>query len=158
MNTQRTGRGEGWVVAQMILLAAIGVAPQIDPLGRWGGVVGQMSRPLGGVVAFGGAALAALSVLQLGSNLTPFPRPVAGGQLVRTGAYALVRHPIYTGLILLAIGWSLLRGSSLALVLALGLIVFFDQKARREEQWLVDVYPEYKEYRAKVRKLIPWLY
>jgi protein-S-isoprenylcysteine O-methyltransferase Ste14 len=147
------------VLAQLILLAAIGLVPRRlgnlppwpDAFARWGSLLG------GGMLALGGV-LGAAAAVQLGSNLTPFPRPKEDATLVRRGAYGLTRHPIYTSLLLLAFGWSLLRANTPALVLALLLIFFFDQKARREEAWLLERFPDYAGYCRRVRKLIPWLY
>ncbi len=74
------------------------------------------------------------------------------------GPYAFVRHPIYGALILGTLGWSLMRGNLLGVLLAVILLVFFDFKSRREERWLVEAYGEYEAYRRRVRKLIPWIY
>jgi protein-S-isoprenylcysteine O-methyltransferase Ste14 len=69
-----------------------------------------------------------------------------------------VRHPIYTGLVLGALGWSFFRGSWLGLLLTAVLGVFFDRKAAREELWLEEAFPEYHSYKHRVRKLLPWVY
>jgi protein-S-isoprenylcysteine O-methyltransferase Ste14 len=66
------------------------------------------------------------------------------------GAYRLVRHPIYGGLLLLAIGWSVVL-SPIALVVTALLAVVLDMKARHEESMLADRYPEYEAYRRRVR-------
>ena len=68
------------------------------------------------------------------------------------GIYARARHPIYGGAILLAAGWSLLFATPLGGALTLVLLAFFELKARREEHWLVERYPEYEAYRARTRK------
>ena len=60
--------------------------------------------------------------------------------------------------ILGALGWSLLRGSLIGLALTVGLFLFFDRKARREESWLMEKFPDYAAYRTRVHKLIPWFY
>lgn len=62
---------------------------------------------------------------------------------MEAGAYSLVRHPIYSGLILAAFGWALLRGSPLGLIYGVVLLVFFDLKARREERWLAAKFAAY---------------
>jgi len=60
--------------------------------------------------------------LVLGKSLTPFPKPPAQAQLVRRGAYAMVRHPIYARLMALSLGstslWGSLPGAALALIQA----------------------------------------
>lgn len=146
-------RGEGWFALQMVLFAVILLAPRRPAVvfPRWVGVIGAVC-----VVA--AAVLGTWSMLALGRNLTPFPRPLAGGSLVTRGPYALVRHPIYSALILGTFGWSLVRGSLPGVLLAALLLVFFDLKARREERWLAEAYGEYDAYRRRVRKLIPWIY
>jgi len=47
----------------------------------------------------------------LGANLTAFPRPLETAQLVESGAYGLVRHPLYGALVLAGFGWALLTAS-----------------------------------------------
>ncbi|MDB5761464.1 MAG: isoprenylcysteine carboxylmethyltransferase family protein, partial [Herminiimonas sp.] len=91
-------------------------------------------------------------------SLTPFPRPLPGGELVTTGAYRLVRHPIYSAIIIGTLGFSLASENLLRLVLTGILFVFFDMKARREEQWLQVQYPAYAIYKSRVKKMIPWIY
>ena len=105
-----------------------------------------------------GAALAVAGVGSLGRNLSALPYPPDHGELVIRGAYRLVRHPIYGGLILGVLGWSLYLRSWLVLGYALALFVLFDFKSRREESWLIERYPEYAAYCRRTDKLIPWLY
>lgn len=147
-------RGEGWVIGQFVIGAAILAVSlftrTVPPL---------VLYILGAALMLLGACLAGAGLLYLGPNLSPFPRPREnGGALVTTGVYALVRHPIYSGIALGAIGWSLWWGSLPALALALLLVVWFDLKSRREERWLVAKYPGYEAYRARVKKLVPFIY
>ena len=104
-----------------------------------------------------GVVLAARGVADLGRAMTPLPRPRENAELVQTGAYALVRHPIYGGLILAAFGWALLKASLIAIALAALLVAFFLLKSSREERWLEQRYPEYQAYRARTRRFIPWI-
>ena len=89
--------------------------------------------------------------------MTPLPRPRDGAELVVTGAYALVRHPVYGGLILVAFGWAIARASIAAVLLAAVLATFFRLKSAREERWLETRYPDYAAYRARTRRFIPWV-
>jgi protein-S-isoprenylcysteine O-methyltransferase Ste14 len=150
-------RGEGWVAAQLVLLAAIALSALVG-LG-WSGSLEVVAVVVGIALMAVGGLLIVLGGVQLGSSLTPFPAPRTGGELSATGVYARARHPMYGGGILLALGWSILFASVVGLVLTALLAVFFELKARREEAWLVDHYPAYADYRRRTpRKLLPWVY
>jgi protein-S-isoprenylcysteine O-methyltransferase Ste14 len=149
-------RGEGWFLLQLVFFGAIAVSGFTGP--AWSGWPLAAGIALGGVLVFCGGILALRGVLDLRENLTPFPKPLDNAQLVETGAYRLVRHPIYGGLILGALGWGLVRAAPLALLGAVALAVFFDLKSRREEIWLSERYREYPAYRNRTRRLLPWIY
>jgi protein-S-isoprenylcysteine O-methyltransferase Ste14 len=150
-------RGEGWVVAQFVLLLAIALSALVG-LG-WPGSLEVPALVVGAALMAAGAALVIAGAVQLGPALTPFPVPRSGGELSAVGVYGGARHPMYGGGILLAAGWSIVFGSIVGGVLTLALAVFFDLKARREEAWLVEHYPSYAEYRRRTRrKFVPWLY
>ena len=102
------------------------------------------------------AGVALAGALALGRNLTPLPKPGDQAQLVRHGIFSMIRHPLYTSVMAGAIGWALLWQSWAALVAAAFLIPFFLAKARREERWLRDKFPEYADYKRQVRGFIPW--
>jgi protein-S-isoprenylcysteine O-methyltransferase Ste14 len=112
----------------------------------------------GGFLLLSGTLLAACAAFNLGRNLTPLPFPRENATLIISGAYRFVRHPIYSGLIFMAIGWGLWRHSWLTIGYALLLFIFFDIKSRLEERMLTERFPEYAEYRKRIRKLIPIVY
>lgn len=115
---------------------------------------------VGAATLFGaGLLLLAWGGLELGSSLSPFPRPVPRGRLMSAGPYRYARHPMYGGGVLFALGWALLFPSIIGVVLAVTLAVFLALKATREETWLSERYPGFDEYRRRVRrKLIPFVY
>jgi protein-S-isoprenylcysteine O-methyltransferase Ste14 len=149
-------RGEGWVVIQFVLLGLLALAGTAGPAWRdpWLGA----GRLAGAVLVGAGLVVAVLGLVGLRDSLAAVPRPVEGGRLVESGIYGLVRHPIYAGILSAAAGWGLVSASPAALFVALGLGVFFDAKARREEAWLLAAYPAYATYRRRVRKLVPFVY
>jgi protein-S-isoprenylcysteine O-methyltransferase Ste14 len=113
---------------------------------------------LGLVSVVAGLVLAALGVVSLGAAFTPLPRPRARARLRQGGIFAFVRHPVYGGAILVAVGWSL-AVAPVALVPTALLVVLFDLKAQREEAWLVARFPEYAAYQARTpRRFLPWLF
>ena len=144
-------RGEAWVAGQFVLLGAVVVGSFFG--GSWPWPV----RLFGGVLLFLGALFALAAARGLGPALTPLPRPSGKGELVVSGPYAVVRHPIYSGVAAGAAGFSVLVSSWWSLGASLLLLVFVHFKAVREEKWLVAHYPGYADYMARVpRRLIPW--
>jgi len=152
-----TDNGGWWVVAQFPLLLLAYLIPErtgheaASVALQWAGHAGLGLLALGLVLCFGGA-------LALGRWLTPFPRPLAKSELRTRGAYALVRHPLYSGILFMAFGWSLYSLSTAGVLFDLALLAFFDRKAAREELWLAEKFAGYAAYRRQVKKLIPWIY
>lgn len=148
-------RGAWYVVVQTVLMLAALLAPVAGlRAGEWPAPVAVV----GGVLVLGGLGVAALASVTLGRSLSPFPKPNARSTLVEHGVFSVVRHPIYGGIVLIALGWSLVWGSLATAVGALVLLAFFDIKARREEGWLEARFPGYAAYKGRVRKLIPFVY
>ena len=141
-------RGEGWVVAQLALGALIVSAGIAGP--EWSDTAKTALLVAGIGIGIAGLALFITGVVALGPSLTPFPKPSEHSTLRSGGAYRLVRHPIYGGVLLLAIGWSVVL-SPIALVVTALLAVVLDMKARHEESMLAERYPEYEAYRRRVR-------
>jgi len=155
----RGAHGEWYVAAQVVLGLVVFFGPRTLPgLPAWPAPLAYASVLAGGLLMALGGALAFASLFKLGSNLTPLPYPKERATLVQSGPYALVRHPIYAGGILVAYGWALVVRGWLTLAYATALLLFFEIKASREEQWLVEKFPEYPAYRARVRKLIPFIH
>jgi len=154
MMTRFFQRGGAWVLGQSVLLGAV-VMLAVSLRGRGFPLViiitGAVLILVGGFVALAGA-------LVLGRNLTPFPKPAERAQLVQHGIYAAIRHPLYTSVISVSIGWALVWQSWPALLVALVLIPFFHAKARHEEHWLREKFPEYADYERRVCRFIPGLY
>ena len=96
-------RGGLWVMGQGALLCAV-IAGGILCRGQWHSLAVTLCGA-GLLLIAGGCGLA--GTLSLGGNLTPFPKPSAGGRLVRTGIYGLMRHPLYTAVFCGALGWAL---------------------------------------------------
>jgi protein-S-isoprenylcysteine O-methyltransferase Ste14 len=141
-------RGEGWAVAQLGLVLLIVIAGLSGP--EWSAAASFLRWVIGISVAAAGCVLIISGIVGLGRSLTPFPQPSERSTLRVSGVYRVVRHPIYGGSILVALGWSLLS-SPLALFATAFLAVFFELKSRREESLLLARFPEYVDYRRRVR-------
>ena len=77
-------------------------------------------------------------------------------ELIRTGPYASVRHPIYTGLLLALAGTALTIGELRAVIAFALAAVHFIQKAKREEGFMAQEFgEEYASYRQQTGMLIP---
>ena len=113
---------------------------------------------LGAALFIAGAVVVVLAARALGSGLTPFPRPAREGQLVDRGPYAVVRHPVYSGGILVFTGISVAL-APLALAVAAALALVWALKARVEERFLVAHYSAYADYCTRTRyRLVPFAY
>ena len=124
----------------------------------WPGGLAGAVKVIGAALAFAGGAVLFLAARALGSNLTPFPRPVERGQVTSAGPYAVVRHPIYSGGVLFFVGFGL-AFSPWALGLALLLAAVWGSKAVVEERFLRARYPGYADYAARTRyRLVPFVY
>jgi protein-S-isoprenylcysteine O-methyltransferase Ste14 len=79
--------------------------------------------------------------------------------VVRSGVYRLVRHPMYGGGLLFALGWTILFATLPGLLCTAVLAVFLDRKSRREERWLLETIRGYADYRRSTpRRLIPFVW
>lgn len=116
-------------------------------------------KAVGIIAVSGGLYFISRGVWDLRQNLTPFPHPIDGNQLVTTGIYSSVRHPLYTGLISLCMGVSIFSDSLDKAVLTVILAFFLDKKADREEELLINKHPyTYQIYAETTKKLFPAVY
>jgi len=80
--------------------------------------------------------------------------------LVTTGIYASVRHPMYTGFWLMAVGQALLLPNWIAGLAGLvGFGILFFGRMRREEEMMIAAFgDEYRAYMRRTARIVPWLY
>jgi len=136
-----------YVGIQFILLLFVFINPfgNAEMIHPWTGLLGYLI--CGVAVVFGLAAL-----VQLGSNLTPWPSPKASSSLVTTGTYGWARHPIYASLIWFAFGLSLGYMSLWRFIITFLLILLFIKKSSFEESMLRSRFQEYEAYAARVKR------
>ena len=152
-----------WVWGQFALIGLVVVLAPVLPryvsLGNADFALNRVDPPwiraLGVALAIAGVALGMWGARSLGPSLTPGTEPLPDAPLVTTGAYAHVRHPIYAGLVLLLAGYTLAWSNwTLALIVGIVALQYFDGKARAEERWLGERYPEYRRYVLHVRRRV----
>ena len=151
-----SGRGAGWVWLQFAVMAVLLGAGFLPP--EWPHGTQRLLSAVGLVLAVVGGAIAVWSSRLLGRGFTPYPRPLARGELIERGPYSVVRHPVYSAGLLFFTGYALYAGV-LALVVTVALGVVWALKARVEEGFLRERYPGYDEYASRVRfRLVPFVY
>jgi protein-S-isoprenylcysteine O-methyltransferase Ste14 len=147
MTERPRGRGEAWVLAQLVLLAAVAVVAAVAP--DWE-TAQTLRRFVGVVIAAVGVAVGLSAARALGTALTVFPAPRPNTPLSTRGPYRVVRHPMYTALLLVALG-ATTAGSPWALVPTAALAVLLDRKAGHEEDLLAQAHPDYAALTRRVR-------
>lgn len=91
-------------------------------------------------------------------NFSAFPEPKKGAKLAQNGIYKYIRHPMYSGIALVAISLFLSNPQFLSFTILALLCYVLDMKASTEEDFLTKLHQEYKEYVSKTKKFIPFLY
>ena len=114
---------------------------------------------LGAALTVAGIAFAMWARFHIGRNWSGFVTLKEGHALVRTGPYAIVRHPIYTGLLLAVLGTAIVyRGVSGLIAFAL-LGIEWKRKSLLEERLMIEQFgAEYFEYRREVKGLVPFVW
>ena len=145
----------GWLLVgvQALLIAAVVLTPQGSswPTPTW---VVRTSWAISSV----GAAWAIWAAFGLGDRLTPTPVPRDGGELRTDGPYAHVRHPIYSGVLMIVVGIAVRTGNMLGLVLTVVTVGFFHAKAAFEERLLTERFPGYRAYADVTPRFVPRLW
>jgi len=139
------------VVVQFIFMFAVLVVAVVfrgDWTRIWMTALGVVLFAIGGYFGMTGDRA-------LGKARTPFPRPQESSALIQHGIYARVRHPLYTAVMLMSLGWAFIWQSWPATVVALVQIPLFVFKSRHEERWLREKFPDYADYAKRVPAFLP---
>jgi protein-S-isoprenylcysteine O-methyltransferase Ste14 len=111
----------------------------------------------GAALFTGGIALAVWARLHLGRNWGMPTTQRAEPELVTTGPYRFVRHPIYSGLLTAMLGTALVD-NLLGLIVVAVLVAYFYYSGTVEERNLAATFPQaYPEYKSRTKMLIPFL-
>jgi protein-S-isoprenylcysteine O-methyltransferase Ste14 len=103
------------------------------------------------------AVLGLWAAAYLGRGLTPLPLPNGSTELVTSGPYRLVRHPIYTAVFIWAIGSTVGSGNYLKIIVLVLLISLFLYKSRWEEGQLATSFDGYAAYMERSGRFVPFV-
>lgn len=141
-------RGYIYVAIQFLLIGLIVLIPAEQP--------SELFSYLGGVLFIApGLIILLISLKQLGKSLDANPVPKADSELVETGLYRYLRHPIYTGLLLATLGTVVQSASWFKFSLWLALLVLLNFKASFEERLLQAKFPGYRAYQSRTGRFLP---
>ena len=113
---------------------------------------------LGVIMVAAGLGFAVWARVYLGRNWSATVTVKQDHELIRTGPYCLVRHPIYTGLLLALLGTAVGIGEWRGLVALASFTIGFLFKIKAEERFMSETFGEqYARYRAEVPALIPFI-
>ncbi len=102
-----------------------------------------------------GIIISIIAILQLRKSLSPFPSPRSNTQLITEGLYKYIRHPIYSGIILITFGFSLYEASFYKIMISILLYTLLHFKSLYEEKKLTIKFHDYKDYRNFTGRFFP---
>jgi len=134
--------------------------------GRWvaarsGSVVWRQTLTtniLGDLATMGGLILFIQSHRALGRNWSLEVVIQEKHELIETGPYAYIRHPLYSGLLLMFLGMALYCGRRACIVVFVYCFFGVYLKSRMEERLLAKTFPGYSEYKRRTKALIPFIW
>jgi protein-S-isoprenylcysteine O-methyltransferase Ste14 len=105
-----------------------------------------------------GIGFAIWARVSIGRNWSPRPAVKEHHELVTTGPYTYVRHPIYTGILLATLGSALL-GTLFGIVMFIVVSITFALRIGKEEQLMLQLFPRhYPEYQKRTKRLVPFVW
>jgi protein-S-isoprenylcysteine O-methyltransferase Ste14 len=155
------------LVAAVVVLSfvAVRIATGTAHFTNFGLIFSRGIFPESTVLGWTAAALSVIGLgfaiwarVQLGRNWSPRPAAKEEHELVTTGPYAYVRHPIYTGVILMAFG-AAVTGSFWGIGVFIIACLTFILRIGKEEQIILELFPnEYPEYQKRTKRLVPFVW
>lgn len=149
---QRQLAGHLLVASQfgLLLLLAVLATPQV-----WQGHMPTMSLALAGLAVLLGVW--ALAYNRLG-NFNIHPAPKATGELITGGPYRLIRHPMYSAVLLGAAAMAWLVPPWVGVLAWAALLLVLFTKANLEERWLREQHVGYAAYCQQRKRFLPWVF
>jgi protein-S-isoprenylcysteine O-methyltransferase Ste14 len=143
-------RAQLYVMGQFLLIGLFAVAVLVRPA-----AANPLWHGIGFAICVPGIAIIVWALVTMGRVMQVSPEPRADGHLVTRGIYAWLRHPMYTGIVLIVVGLLVRSPSLIPAIVGAALVVLLVAKSRFEEGLLLARYPEYAAYRARTWGVIP---
>ncbi len=119
----------------------------------------DLSGVIGCLLCAAGILFAIRARYILGENWSGNVTLKQGHELIRTGPYSIVRHPIYTGALLGLLGSAMVTGEMKGFVAVIVCFLGFWHKLKMEENFMMEEFPDqYPDYRKQVKMLIPFIF
>jgi protein-S-isoprenylcysteine O-methyltransferase Ste14 len=113
---------------------------------------------IGLLISFMGLLIACWSRYLLGKNWSLSVQKKENHELIKSGPYSILRHPIYTGILLIFIGNTIIVGDYRGIIAVLIVFISFWFKLKKEEKWLIEIFGEdYHNYKKTTKAIIPYL-
>jgi protein-S-isoprenylcysteine O-methyltransferase Ste14 len=156
----------GWLVALRLPIICILIYVVISSSRHGWDVLGARCLPdtlavriLGDVAVLTGLVFAIWARTVLGGNWSSSVTFKENHELIQRGPYRFVRHPIYTGILVMTLGTAVVSGRIAAFVALILFFVIYWLKSLKEEEMLTKHFPEaYPAYQARTKALIPFLF
>jgi len=157
---EREDRANRWVLPVFAVLGlATGVVPALDDARGFSTFGSDALRWLGVALFAVGGALRLWPVAVLGHRFSGLVAIQPNHRLQTIGAYGVIRHPSYLGLLVSTFGWALAFRSGVGLALTVLLLVPLIARIKAEENLLASQFgAEYDAFRARTWRLVPGLW
>jgi protein-S-isoprenylcysteine O-methyltransferase Ste14 len=149
----------GRLILTFLFIEGFGLLMPVYPFALLFAPHSQSILIVGVVMVAVGLVVAVLARRTLASNWSKDIDLKMSHELITTGIYSSVRHPIYTGILLMALGTLLFKGTIGLLIFFLIILTFMMFKIKEEEELLMKHFPEeYPAYKKRVKALIPFIW
>ena len=150
-----------WLLAgvMVVMMGLVWFLPYGDRRGLLS-FAGSEAMRYGGLALYtAGNALALVALRALGKQYSGYVTLQDDHQLVQTGIYAVIRHPIYLRALLMSLGLPLIFRSQLVFPFLVFIAVFVAVRIRQEEKLLAEQFgAEFEAYRRRTWRLLPYLF
>jgi len=162
-NMGRTGFDKGSTTVVSVVMGTAFIIVPLGPLWNWlhvGPLLGLWAGGIGALIGVAGLVIRYKAFSTLGRFFTRTLRQQPGHTLVTSGIYRLVRHPGYLSDLLIFIGAALAMRNLIVVVIVVVLFIpAYAYRIHAEEQMLIGIFgQEYRDYQARSKRLLPYLW